>query len=305
MSASTTAAETCLRFSCNGTCLPGILSRPAQPSPVGLVIVVGGPQYRVGSHRQFVRLARHVASAGHAVLRFDYRGMGDADGAPRDFQAVSDDIDAAIAALRAEVPEVSTVALWGLCDGASASLLYLDQRPHAQLAGVCLLNPWVRSAQTQAAAHVKHYYVRRLVERAFWRKLVRGEVGLGRLAELVRSLRILVTSRHAPALAGRQSGFQQRMARAWGAATCPLMLVLSGRDLTAKEFTEALGADPSWRGALSHHLLTRVDLPEADHTFSDPSAAAAVEQATVRWLDTLAGTTPAGTSSSSVPLHVG
>ena len=39
-----------------------------------MVIVVGGPQYRAGSHRQFTLLARHIAAAGYPVLRFDARG---------------------------------------------------------------------------------------------------------------------------------------------------------------------------------------------------------------------------------------
>lgn len=288
MSAAAAWTEEGLVFDCAGDALPGILTRPATPSPVGLVIVVGGPQYRAGSHRQFVLLARAVAAAGHAVLRFDVRGMGDATGQPRSFEALSDDIDAAIAALRAAVPQLRGVALWGLCDGASAALLHADERPGAALAGLCLLNPWVRSPQTQAAAQVKQYYARRLLDRAFWRKLLRGEVGWGRAAEFAGSLRTFLAARRARPTAARAVGFQQRMARAWQATRCPLLLVLSGNDLTAREFVEALAADPAWRGALDRRQLTRLDLPEADHTFSEREASAAVEQATVRWLDALA-----------------
>jgi len=52
----------------------------------GVLIVVGGPQYRVGSHRQFLLLSRRLAAEGHPVMRFDYRGMGDASGAMRGFE---------------------------------------------------------------------------------------------------------------------------------------------------------------------------------------------------------------------------
>ena len=58
-------------FDCDGDALLGVLARPAEPSAVGVVIVVGGPQYRVGSHRHFVLLARRLATAGHPTLRFD------------------------------------------------------------------------------------------------------------------------------------------------------------------------------------------------------------------------------------------
>lgn len=281
------APERCLHFSCDGSPLVGIVTPPSKPAQVGVVIVVGGPQYRVGSHRQFTLLARCLAAGGVACLRFDYRGMGDSGGPARDFLAIDADIAAAVAALRSDQPNVQTVALWGLCDAAAAALLYLDHRPDHGLGGVCLLNPWVRSAQTQAAAQVKHYYRQRLLQPAFWRKLLRGKVGLVGLSELTRSLRLMLTGRREAVSAGNPLSWQQRMARAWHKADCPVLLILSGRDLTAKEFTETLATDPAWRGALERTALTRLDLPEADHTFSDLDMQVAVEQTTLNWLQGL------------------
>ena len=281
-------ADECLRFDCQGEPLQGVLTRPQQPSTIGLLIIVGGPQYRAGSHRQFVLLARHLAAEGHAVLRFDYRGMGDSNGAERSFEAVSEDIDAAVAALRQAVPQLQQVALWGLCDGASAALLYLQDRPQAEIAGLCLLNPWVRSAQTQASTRVKHYYTGRLMEKAFWSKLLRGQVKPGRLSELAASLRTMLMRRRPQSAA--VLSFHQRMAQAWRRDDLPLMLVLSGRDLIAKEFLEATNASPDWHGALSRPQLTRLDLAKADHTFADTPSREAVQQATSAWLDRLSNT---------------
>ena len=279
--------ESCIRFDCCGDALVGIVSTPAAPSRVGLVIIVGGPQYRVGSHRQFVLLARHLAAAGHAVLRFDVRGMGDSAGAPRAFDDQDSDIAAAVAALRHAVPQVQQIALWGLCDGASAALLYAGGRPDPALAGLCLLNPWVRSVQTQAATQVKHYYAQRVMQPAFWAKMLRGGVGLARVGELIDNIRQM-RRRGESGAAGTPSTFQQRMAHAWRQCTTPRLLLLSGQDLTAREFTEALASDPNWQGALQHPALTRLDLPQADHTFSDDAARTAVEEATARWLQSLA-----------------
>ena len=281
--------EQCLHFGCAGETLLGIVAAPAAPGPVGVVVVVGGPQYRAGSHRQFTLLARHLASEGHAVLRFDHRGMGDSSGARRDFLDLNDDIQAAIGALRQAVPMVQQVVLWGLCDGASAALLFCDACPGTPIAGLCLVNPWVRSAQTQAATQIKHYYTRRLMEAAFWRKLLRGQVRLDRLVELGTSLRAMWTPR-AAAAAGVPSAlrFQDRMARAWHALPRPLLVVLSGDDLTAQEFAQTVQADPAWRGALQRPQLTRLDLPKADHSLSGQAARLAVEQATARWVGQLA-----------------
>ena len=83
--------------------------------------MVGGPQYRVGSHRQFVLLARDLAADGFPVFRFDYRGMGDSEGEFRGFEHVEDDIAAAVEAFRSASPGLREIVLWGLCDGTRTS----------------------------------------------------------------------------------------------------------------------------------------------------------------------------------------
>ena len=54
----------------------GIVTMPERSNATGVLIAVGGPQYRLGCHRQFLLLARALAKAGYPVMRFDYRGMG-------------------------------------------------------------------------------------------------------------------------------------------------------------------------------------------------------------------------------------
>ena len=67
-------------FDCQGESLIGILHQPVNAASIGILIVVGGPQYRVGSHRQFLLLARSLSANDIPVLRFDYRAMGDSGG---------------------------------------------------------------------------------------------------------------------------------------------------------------------------------------------------------------------------------
>ena len=86
--------------------LLGIIHLPEAVSRRGVVILVGGPQYRVGSHRQFLLLARALAQHGVPVLRFDFRGMGDSDGEFHGFEKLDKDIAAAIDAFAAAVPQV-------------------------------------------------------------------------------------------------------------------------------------------------------------------------------------------------------
>jgi uncharacterized protein len=280
-------SEEALTFPCEGEQLFGVLARPGQgPAAVGVVIVVGGPQYRAGSHRQFVLLARALARAGYAVLRFDYRGMGDSSGPLRNFEDVSRDLDAAIGALQQHVPQVKRVALWGLCDAASAALLYCHGGNDRRIAGLCLLNPWVRSTQSLARTRVKHYYLQRLAQPAFWRKLLSGGVALGAVAGLARNLR-LATSGAGPSQDAASKPYQERMALAWRNFEGRLLLLLSGDDYTAKEFLEFVAADPAWQQSLAHPRLTRHDLAGADHTFSDTQARVLVENLTLAWLQAI------------------
>jgi exosortase A-associated hydrolase 1 len=259
--------ESVLGFTCEGEPLVGILAEPeGTPADVGVIIIVGGPQYRAGSHRQFTLLARHLASNSFAALRFDYRSMGDSPGETRDFLAVDADIAAAIAALLAARPTLKRVALWGLCDAASAALLYLDSTRDPRVAGVALLNPWARSAATLAQAHVKHYYWRRLREKAFWLKLLRGGIGGTALRTLASNLRL--ASGSAGKKAPDSRSFQDRMAAGLRGFGGPALLVLSGDDYTAREFSLHAQASPDWQGLLTRPTLDLHEMPTADHTFS-------------------------------------
>ena len=283
--------EQALIFPCQGEQLVGIVSLPDPVDPqhmaphgVGVVVVVGGPQYRVGSHRQFLQLARALASHGYPVLRFDVRGMGDSTGPLHSFEHIAPDIDSAIDALQRSVPWVKKVVLWGLCDGASAALLYCEEREGARVFALGLLNPWVRSPATLARAHVKHYYRDRLQQREFWQKLASGKVAMSAITGLWNNLRMMLSGaeRTEP---GRS--FQHRMAIAWKQFDRRLLLLLSGADYTAKEFVDHASTDGAWQGLLATNRIQRVDLPLADHTCSDSTHQDQLMYETTLWLDEL------------------
>jgi exosortase A-associated hydrolase 1 len=277
--------EHVLTMQCKGDVLLGVLSQPDRASKLGLIVVVGGPQYRVGSHRQFVLLARCLASAGHPVLRFDYRGMGDSGGAVQSFEAVEDDIATAIDALQAACPEVERVVLWGLCDGASASVLYCGATHDVRVSGLCLLNPWVRSDATLARTHLKHYYTRRLLEAAFWRKLLFGKIGWKRvITDFAGNIK---DSRGQAKMNTQVEPFQSRMATALRHFSGSILLLLSAEDYTAKEFIECAGSDPLWRGILERPDLQKIEIEGADHTFSKQQWRVETEQAVLKWMANL------------------
>ena len=272
-----------LQIAGDGFDMLGILSLPAPGTPTlrtAVLIVVGGAQYRAGSHRQFVLLARRLAAAGYPVLRFDLPGMGDSPGDPVPFENTATHIAAALDALEQATPVDGSV-LWGLCDGAPASLLYLQATQDPRVAGVALLNPWVRSEAGLARAHVKHYYRQRVLQADFWRKLAGGRVGWAALRGIWANLRAMRQT--APALLS----FQELMALCWQAFEGKIMLILSERDLTAQEFIEYASNHAHWRPALQRPGVTRHNLAGADHTCSQPGQQDQLEQLTLHWLATL------------------
>jgi exosortase A-associated hydrolase 1 len=278
--------EQAIVFPCAGDELLGIVATPEQPNKTGVLVVVGGPQYRAGSHRQFLLLSRALAIAGYPVMRFDHSGMGDSTGALGNFEALNDNISAAIGAFQQKCPNVISVVLWGLCDAASASLLYWDATHDSRITGIVLLNPWVRSEATLARTHIKHYYGQRLLEVEFWRKLLTGKLGIGRALGCFITSFVLARQATGSTTAGVTLSFQKRMMRALKEFQGQVLLILSGDDFTAKEFIEAIRADSVGVAALDGSNLKRVDVAGADHTFSSAEWRQSVEVATIGWLGT-------------------
>jgi alpha-beta hydrolase superfamily lysophospholipase len=69
-----------------------------------VLMVTGGSQTRVGSHRMYERLADALADNGYPCFRFDRRGVGDSSGEDPGFKDSGPDLAAAAAAFRLEVP---------------------------------------------------------------------------------------------------------------------------------------------------------------------------------------------------------
>lgn len=175
--------------------------------------------------------------------------------------------------------------LWGLCDGASAALLYCARRQPHGVAALCLVNPWLRSVETRARTQFRVYYRQRLLEREFWLKLVSGGIALRALRELLGNLRAAFSRGAVRRGDVPESGdFRRQMALGWRHFEGPILLVLCEDDFTAREFLDGSATLPEWSGALSRPRVTRLDVPEADHTYSTLAARQAVEAGVRRWL---------------------
>ena len=261
-----------------GARMVGILSLPAAPGPRGVLIVTGGPQYRVGSHRQFVLLAAALAAQGLPVLRFDVRGMGDSEGRPRDYRAAGPDIAGALAQFFDAVPSLREVVLWGLCDGATAAACHAPR--DARVKALVLLNPWVRSEAGLARATLRHYYLPRLLQGAFWRKLASGGVRLGASLLSLRQVAAATLDAAAP----QRDAPAPALLRALTQFQGKVLLILSGDDLGAHEWTTLLASDAAWRAVTARSQWTQAQVDGANHTFSSAAWRAEVERLCVRLL---------------------
>lgn len=275
-------------FNCAGESLVGVASVPDQPSAVGVVMIVGGPQYRAGSHRQFVLVARHLARNGIACFRFDNRGMGDSTGAFRDFEIIEEDVGEAVNALVAAVPQVQRVVLWGLCGGASAACLYapLD----ARVCGTLLINPWVRTEVSGAKTYIKHYYGRRVLDPVFWRKLGSGQVSVGAaISGFLSTLRKALSGRGQKARGANAAlppaALLDQMFAGLHASVCRSLVLLSGRDFVGRECEEQMLPRPEFAALEAQERIVVKKVEDADHTFAAREMHRLLESTTLDWVE--------------------
>jgi exosortase A-associated hydrolase 1 len=280
--------ESAITFSCHEACLYGILSLPELAASRGVLIVVGGPQYRAGSHRQFTLLARSLAAQGTPVVRFDYRGMGDSEGTTRTFDAVNDDIQSAIDCFFQKVPDMKELVIFGLCDAASAAAFYAHQ--DRRVSGLVLLNPWVRTEAGIAKAYLKHYYLSRLFDVSLWSKVRSGKFSiketLQSFLKLTASALSMKKRKHpnTPGSSLEPASLPDRMYYGLDNFQGRVLLILSGNDLTAKEFSGLVKTSKKWGILMKSDRITSQFLQGADHTFSRRVWREQVSSWIVSWL---------------------
>jgi exosortase A-associated hydrolase 1 len=250
--------------SCAGETLVATIDGPAE-ARIGWLFVTGGRQTRVGPHRLYERLARRMAEAGHAVIRFDRRGTGDSGGTDGGYLASGPELHAALDALKGRFLLLETVLGFGLCDGATALALH-----GVSLDGLVAANPWVVEPRGDLppAAAIRGHYAKRLIDRKAWVRLLSGDVNL---KQLVRGL--------ARSAAKEDDSLVRRFADGV-AAPC---IVLAEGDGTAQAFAAA------WKGLRAGASNRRknlesdrggiVTIPTASHSFADAPAFEALASA--------------------------
>jgi exosortase A-associated hydrolase 1 len=281
-----------VQFACVEDTLFGIIHNAQSIQKIGLLFIVGGPQYRIGSHRQFTLLARQISAQGFAVMRFDHRGIGDSSGHQHAFDDIQEDIKAAIDCFFQYSPNLQKVALWGLCDGGSASLFYAhtDHR----VVGLSMVNPWVYSEQGRARATIKYYYLQRLTELEFWRKCIRLDINLVTSIKSLSTQLKLARNKNPYSLASTnldktpfgKIALPDRIYQSITIFSGEILIILCDADLTAREFDELMKSSKKWKNIFKSRHIQCQHLVDANHTFSSQLWREQIGLWTIDWLKT-------------------
>ncbi|NMA42384.1 MAG: alpha/beta fold hydrolase [Oligosphaeraceae bacterium] len=238
-------------FSCGTLQLRGILSLPLKQEMRGaLVCSHGWSGTRSGPVGLLTDLARSLASKGYAVLRFDYAGRGESDGAglQSSLLTMADNLEAASKAIKKHL-NCNELHYLGLCSGANVVIGALKRLPEAKSLLLLSVYPFSDgdsfSRDLNRLAYLLRVYWQKALRKETWKRLFAGDV---RLTQVFRVL-------FAPLLKGKSNQKKE------GAAT-------TGSDNTKPDFSARSSKATKSESRLqqkaapqSHLKNLRADLP--------------------------------------------
>lgn len=260
----------------------GVLAEPAAGSAGDLcaVLLNAGAVRNVGPNRIWVETARRWAARGVPTLRLDLEGIGEADGtAPpdvRDFYLPKYEEQLRLVLDRLqEQGEGQRFLLVGLCAGGYWA--FQEGQADPRVCRLLLLNSGALAWDPALVDQREARKLTRASQRHWWGRLLRGEVGIGKLLSALRSLlaaaaglprRLLGRGRRS--LRGEiEAGLDRLEASGKG-----VVLAFSGEEPLARELESYGILDELQR----RRLVEAVVLPGSDHTLRPVGAQAAARE---------------------------
>lgn len=276
--------------------LVGMLHLPDRPVPGRpcILLLSPGVKMRVAPHRMYNKMADLFAREGFAVLRFDFTGLGDAEGEIEHSQLSHvynniqlgrfvADTRAALDWLQSEHGFTRCIA-GGLCGGAITGLLTAEHDP--RIVGLLALGiPVVLDVgDAQWSAHLtrgqldqlRQGYLRKLLDPASWLRLLSFKSDFRAIWKSLR--RLFEGDAPAPAMAAAAGGqpadnTNPRFAPAFFAmleSGRPMLHIFSGTDRLAAEFKEKFQERYSERLARYRDRVDIHVIDKANHILAHP-----------------------------------
>lgn len=279
-----------------GQQLVGILHRPDTPVPGRpcILLLSPGVKMRVAPHRMYNKMAELYVREGFPVLRFDFAGLGDAEGEIEHSQLSHvynniqlgrfvGDTRAALDWLQSEHGITRCIA-GGLCGGAITGLLTAEYDP--RIVGLLALGiPVVLDVgDAQWSAHLtrgqldqlRQGYVRKLLDPRSWLRLLSFQSDYRVIWKAFK--RLFERSRPAPVPTPAQNGqpadnTNPKFAPAFFAMLetgRPMLHIFSGSDRLAAEFQEKFAERHADRLARHGDLVEVRLIDKANHILAYP-----------------------------------
>lgn len=195
--------------------LVGVLTEPPDPTgdpkPPAILFLNDGLIPRVGPHRLYVKMARHLATLGVVVLRFDFSGIGDSDvrrdNRPFEESAVSETREAMD--FLGSTRGIEHFILIGICSGGRRA--FQTACADHRVVGAAIINTprfstnenEVLRASISNRHQARGYWQRAVSNPHSWMRVLAGKTDYGRLVSVLGfQLRALCTrKRIAPSIA--------------------------------------------------------------------------------------------------------
>jgi pimeloyl-ACP methyl ester carboxylesterase len=263
--ADVTVAEEALRFG-DFSSLVGVLNAGGRAAGGTAVIVLNaGLVHHAGPHRLHVQLARRLAVAGLASLRFDFSGVGDSPPRPDHlpiFQMVEREPVEAMDALQQRGWQRFILA--GICSGAYSA--FKVARNDARVVGAVLINAQdfaVDGADVETYAWTRRYWSRSIFRPRAWLNLLSGRSNYQRLFGALRT-QLGGGQREA---AASMRGVQAELAELLASRRVALLFVASQDDVS-REYLELLLGEQRIRSGGDGDRLQVCLVPRSDHLFT-------------------------------------
>jgi alpha/beta superfamily hydrolase len=302
-----------------GEGLQGILEEPpGARARLAAVLCSPGAKPRIGPHRLYRKLLPPFLERGIPVLRLDFAGLGDSEGAwPEELLEriyrrtelghCADDLRSAFDWLAANYG-IGRFVAGGLC-GAAITALHAGARD-ARLAALYAIGlpPTVHGARRQAALPrtelrmQRTIYLRKMRDPRAWLRLLSLKSDFALMARLLGdALRRGRAAEPSPADPGAEDDFNPHLRRAllgMLGERRAMLLLYGDHDPLRRSFEERC-LQP-WYGELERHkdFFSYAVIPGAGHALAEPAAIAEANRLAGTWLDALLEGRAPGVGSS-------